>query len=99
MYFCLMYSWPSSSECALISFVYVFILVHFSVTLDKVEKNAHDAWAYHRFLFVKEYARNSPLPPPLNTLYYGYECGAWIFRLCKRKRGTSVYLMSERQSS
>ena len=42
----------------------------FSVTLDKTKEYAHMSWAYHRFLLVNEYSRKSPLPPPINLLYY-----------------------------
>lgn len=42
----------------------------FSVTLEKTKNRAHISWAYHRFLLVNEYSKKSPLPPPINLLYY-----------------------------
>jgi hypothetical protein len=66
------------------------IYIDFSVTFKHVEQNAHDTWAYHRFLLVKEYSKKSPFPPPLNSLHYGCEFVVWIFRFCINKKCMSI---------
>ncbi|CAF1186544.1 unnamed protein product [Rotaria sp. Silwood1] len=42
----------------------------FNITIQKVQQNAHESWAYYRFLLVTEYTNKTFLPPPLNIFIY-----------------------------
>ncbi|CAF1318418.1 unnamed protein product, partial [Didymodactylos carnosus] len=51
------------------------LLINVLVALFKIEKldkdkQADEAWAYHRFLLYEEYSRISILPPPFSVIQY-----------------------------
>ncbi|CAF1278699.1 unnamed protein product [Didymodactylos carnosus] len=69
------------------------------VTLQRVNLDAHQRWAYHRFLLVNEYSKKSVLPPPINVFSYGLtplvRLTSLIVRQCSIKNDVDVIQSSE----
>jgi hypothetical protein len=38
--------------------------------VQKVQEEAVESWAYHRFLLIVDYSRKSMLPPPFSLISY-----------------------------
>ncbi|CAF0872323.1 unnamed protein product [Rotaria sordida] len=57
----------------------------FNITLIKTTNNVQKDWPYHRFRLVREYWEKSPIPSPLNIIYYIGQLVLKCFRALRKK--------------
>ncbi|CAF1435630.1 unnamed protein product [Rotaria sordida] len=67
----------------------------FNITLTKTNINAQKDWGYHRFLLVREYSRKSPIPSPLNILYYIIQLVVTLIRFLGKKKDDVYALLDD----
>ncbi|KAH8851887.1 Transient receptor potential cation channel subfamily M member 2 [Schistosoma japonicum] len=61
------------------------VIAMFASTYMRIEAASTKYWALQRYHIVGEYVDRSPLPPPLNLIWFIYLIILYLIRVCKRR--------------